>query len=211
MLLKAKDPETAAMYTATGADMGVLSNRISWFYNWKGPSMTVQTACSSSLVGLDLGCQALRNGEANMSVVLGCSLIFTPELALFLSNMGFLSADNKCHSFDATGNGYARAEGFGCLVVKRLDDAVRDGNTVRAVIRSSGTNQDGFTPGLTQPSGASQLKLIQDTYMKAGLDFKSTRFCEAHGTGTALGDPIEAHAIGSAFRSERSTDDPLYM
>lgn len=134
-----------------------------------------------------------------------------PDFSVFLNNMGFLSPDNRCYSFDSRANGYSRAEGFGVLLVKRVSDAIRDGNTIRAVIRSSGSNSDGFTPGITQPNGDSQLALIKETYKKAGLSMEPTRFCEAHGTGTLLGDPIESHAIGAAFRGARSNEDPLYM
>jgi acyl transferase domain-containing protein len=134
-----------------------------------------------------------------------------PDFFIHLDSMGFLSPDNRCHSFDSRANGYARAEGMGVLMIKRLTDAVRDGDTIRAVIRASCSNSDGYTPGITQPSGESQLALIRETYLKAGLSMHPTRYCEAHGTGTALGDPIEAHAIGAAFRAIRSPEDPLYM
>jgi acyl transferase domain-containing protein len=143
--------------------------------------------------------------------------------------MGFLSPDSRCYSFDDRANGYARGEGCGVVVIKRVSDAIRDGDTIRAIIRSSGSNQDGHTPGLTQPSRDSQASLIRETYEKAGLDFSTTRFFEAHGnisvllrkdillrdipqgTGTTIGDPTEADAIGSVFRRYRSPADPLYM
>ena len=128
-----------------------------------------------------------------------------------LSNMGFLSPDSRCFSFDHRANGYARGEGFGVVVIKRLSDAIHDGNVIRAVIRSTGSNQDGHTPGITQPDRDAQERLIRETYAKAGLSMKSTRFFEAHGTGTSLGDPIEANALGEAFRKQRSAEDPLYM
>lgn len=128
-----------------------------------------------------------------------------------LMNMSFLSPDGRSYSFDSRANGYGRGEGCGVVLVKRLSDAVRDGNIIRAVIRSTGSNQDGYTPGITQPSSTLQSRLIRDTYAKAGLDFEQTRFFEAHGTGTAVGDPIEAEAIGRVFRKARSPDDPLYM
>ncbi|KAK6958415.1 hypothetical protein Daesc_001215 [Daldinia eschscholtzii] len=125
--------------------------------------------------------------------------------------MGMLSPDSKCFSFDHRANGYGRGEGIAALILKRLPDALQDGDTIRAVIRSTGTNHDGRTPGITQPNGTSQLMLIQDTYRKAGLSMLPTRYFEAHGTGTPVGDPIEASAIGEAFRASRSPDDPLYI
>lgn len=127
-----------------------------------------------------------------------------------MANMSFLSRDSRCFSFDQRGNGYARGEGFGVIVIKPLSDAIRDGDTVRAVIRSTGSNQDGRTLGITQPSKTAQERLIRETYDKAGLSMKATRYIEAHGTGTPVGDPIEASAIGAAFREHRSDKEPLF-
>lgn len=124
--------------------------------------------------------------------------------------MNFLSPDSRCYSFDHRANGYARGEGIGVVILKKLSDAMRDGNTIRAVIRSTGSNEDGRTAGITQPSRAAQECLIKETYRKAGLSMKHTRYFEAHGTGTAIGDPREARAIGSAFQKYRSRDDPIY-
>ena len=120
-----------------------------------------------------------------------------------LTDMGFLSPDNKCHSFDSRANGYSRGEGFGLVVLKRLKDALQNRDTIRGVIRATGVNQDGRTPSITQPSSAAQERLIMETYRDGGLSLSSTRFFEAHGTGTAVGDPLEAQAIHNAFR------DPL--
>ena len=144
-----------------------------------------------------------------------------------ISNMNFLSPDGRSFSFDDRANGYSRGDGFAVLVLKRVNRAINDGDTLRAVIRSIGTNQDGFTAGgITQPSRISQAELIKDTYRKANLDMSSTRFFEAHGkidglsarslsnvagTGTALGDPTEARAIGESFRQFSSETEPLYM
>lgn len=127
-----------------------------------------------------------------------------------LANAGFLSPDSICYSFDQRANGYARGEGFGIVILKSLSKALEDNDTIRAVIRGSRTNQDGRTPGLTQPSIEAQERLIRETYRSAGLDMRTTRFVEAHGTGTALGDPIEAIAIGSAFKDEATTE-PVYI
>lgn len=134
-----------------------------------------------------------------------------PDLMLALSSLNLLSPDNQCFAFDSRANGYARGEGFGVLVLKRLSDALRDNDLIRAVIRSTGSNQDGYTPGITQPSSDAQATLIRDRYKKAGLAMNETKFFEAHGTGTAIGDPIEANAIGEAFRYTRASNDPLYV
>ena len=131
-------------------------------------------------------------------------------MTIGLSNMGFLSPDGVCHSFDHRANGYARGEGFGVVIIKPLSAAIRDGDTIRAVIRSTGSNQDGRT-GLAQPSKEAQVRLITDCYRRANLDPGITRFIEAHGTGTALGDPLEAMAIGTSFACGRPQTDPLYV
>lgn len=128
-----------------------------------------------------------------------------------MSNLNFLSPDSKCYSFDQRANGYARGEGIAVIVLKRVEDAIRDGNSVRAVIRATGSNEDGRTPGITQPSCKAQEQLIRSTYQKARLSMAHTRFFEAHGTGTPIGDPREAQAIGRAFRQYRTGDDPLYV
>jgi acyl transferase domain-containing protein len=144
-------------------------------------------------------------------MVAGCNMATAPEAYVWMSNISFLSPDSKCHSFDHRGNGYARGEGVGVMILKRVSDAVRDGNTIRAVIRATGSNEDGKTPGITQPSREAQECLIKETYRRAGLSMAPTRFFEAHGTGTPIGDPREAQAIGSAFRDSRSAQDPLYV
>lgn len=137
--------------------------------------------------------------------------MLTPEMTLKLGAAGVLGPDGKSQSFDHRGNGYARGEGFGTLVLKRVSDAIRDGDVIRAVIRNSSTNQDGRSPGITQPTRAGQAALIRHVYARANLDPSVTRFFEAHGTGTAVGDPIEASAIGDIFASHRSAEEPLYV
>ncbi|KAF2690330.1 putative polyketide synthase [Lentithecium fluviatile CBS 122367] len=210
MMVMGKDPELTPKFFATGVAAAMLSNRISSFYNLRGPSATIDTACSSSLVALDQACQSLRLGQSSMGIVAGCNLIFSLDLTIGLSNMGFLSPDGICHSFDHKANGYSRGEGFGVVIVKRLSDAVRDGDTIRAVIRATGTNQDGDTP-LAKPSKFAQAKLISDTYRRAGLDRSKTKYVEAHGTGTSVGDPLEAAAIGTSFSAGRSKAEAVYV
>lgn len=134
-----------------------------------------------------------------------------PQMMTSMAVPGMLSPDGKCHSFDHRANGYARGEGFGVLLIKRLDDAIRDGDTIRSIVRATGSNQDGRTPIVTQPNAYAQEKLIRDTYRSADLDLRSTGYFEAHGTGTAAGDPKEAKSIAAVFRDHRSADDPLYI
>ncbi|KAI1260128.1 putative polyketide synthase [Xylariaceae sp. FL1019] len=206
----AKDPSLAPKYAVAGMAGSMLSNKISSFFDITGPSVTVDTACSSSLVALDLACQSIRQGNSTIGIVAGCNLLMSPDLFITLSSLGFLSPDGACHSFDSRANGYGRGEGIGVLIVKDLEEAVTDGNTIRAIIRATGTNQNGRT-NLAQPSKEHQMQLIEATYRKAGLDMATTRFFEAHGTGTAIGDPIEAMAIGNAFAPNRDPDDPLFV
>ncbi|PVH93503.1 polyketide synthase PksD [Periconia macrospinosa] len=206
-----KDPDTTPRTSITGIEPSMLANRLSWYYDLRGPSVHINTACSSSMVAMDLACQNLRNRQSNMAMVAGCNLIISPEGPLLLSNMNFLSPDGRCYSFDSRANGYARGEGAVVLILKSFSDAIRDNDTIRAVIRGTASNQDGHTPGITQPSAAAQEDLIRKLYQECGLSFQDTRYVEAHGTGTAIGDPIEAKAIGKIFRSSRSTRDPLYI
>ncbi|KAH2773310.1 hypothetical protein KXW10_002572 [Aspergillus fumigatus] len=210
-LLQTKDPLDMPKYTAVGTSRNMLANRVSWFFDLLGPSAAVDTACSSSLIALDMTCQSIWSRDADMGLAIGSNVILTPELTMSLDNLGLLSPDSHSYSFDSRANGYARGEGIGVIVIKRFDNAIRDGDTIRAVIRSSSSNQDGKTPGITQPSKEAQVRLIRDTYKKAGLDMSLTRYFEAHGTGTPIGDPIEIRAIGTAFRRYRSPEQPLYV
>ncbi|KAE8374944.1 putative polyketide synthase [Aspergillus bertholletiae] len=206
-----QDYEAEQRHAAMGIAPSMLANRVSWFFNFKGTSMNLDSACSSSLVALHLACQELRAGTSSMALVGGANLVYHPNFMKAMAGFNFLSPDSRCWSFDSRANGYSRGEGSAMIVVKRLSDALRDGNTIRAVIRNTGSNQDGRTPGITQPSLQSQVELIEHTYSQANLDMGPTRFFEAHGTGTPVGDPVEANAIGQAFRHCRTLDDPLYI
>lgn len=204
------DPETHLKYRATGTTNSLLSNRVSWFYNLKGPSMTLDTACSSSMVSLHLACQALLSGESKLSIVSGVTMISYPTDIVGMSNHGFLGPGGKSYSFDHRAEGYGRGEGVGSVVVKRLSDAIRDGNTIRAIIRATAVNQDGRTPGISLPSTEAQVKLIRRVYESAGLDPRDTPMVEAHGTGTAAGDPIEAAALARSFPG-KTVEVPLIV
>lgn len=196
-----RDPAVQDRYQATGSGTAVLAGRISHFFDLRGPCLVLDTACSSSGYAIHLACQSLRNKESDMSIVAGSNMVLTPEaLGLAISNGGFLSPDGICYSYDDRANGYARGEGFASIVLKPLSKAIRDGDTIRSLIRATGVNQDGRTPSITQPSAGAQERLIKDTYRRFGLDLGVTGFFEAHGTGTKVGDRIEASAIGACFR-----------
>ncbi|KAK6206913.1 beta-ketoacyl synthase domain-containing protein [Colletotrichum tabaci] len=207
----AKDLDIPNKYSALGTVASMLSNRVSWFFDFRGPSVTVDTACSSSLVAVHEACMSLKLREISMAVVGGCNLILTPEMTLKLDAAGVLGPDGRSYSFDHRANGYGRGEGFGAVVLKRVSDAIRDGDVIRAVIRNSSTNQDGRSPGITQPTRAGQAALIRHVYDRANLDPALTRFAEAHGTGTPVGDPIEAGALADVFAPHRSPEEPLYV
>ncbi|KAI0392953.1 putative polyketide synthase [Xylariaceae sp. FL0594] len=206
-----RDPECPPAYAGLGFGISMLANRLSWFFNLQGPSIGLDSACSSSAMAIDMACQALKSGSCDMSIVAGCNLTFSPETYNWLSNLHFLSPDRRCYSFDHRANGYARGEGIAVMILKRVPDAIRDENTIRAVIRSTLSNEDGHTAGITQPSASSQARLIRETYRRAGLSMQETRYFEAHGTGTALGDPCEANAISTAFESAYAPSKPIFV
>ncbi|KAG9235236.1 hypothetical protein BJ875DRAFT_399470 [Amylocarpus encephaloides] len=205
-----KDPQLEAKYLGIGTGTTMLANRLSWFYDLRGPSFTLDTACSSGLNALHLAVQSIRARESDLSIVGGCNIILTPDTSSIpLSNLGMLGPDGVCYSFDHRANGYGRGEGTAIVILKSLTRAIEDGDTIRAVIRNTGVNQDGRTPGITQPSTEAQAALIAETYSKAGLSVDETGYFEAHGTGTALGDPREAAAIGQMFKDNR--ESPLIV
>ncbi|KAK1541152.1 PKSN polyketide synthase for alternapyrone biosynthesis protein [Colletotrichum paranaense] len=197
---------------ASGTSRAMLANRISWFFDLHGASLALDTACSSSLYAFHLACQSLRTGESRQALVGGANMILHPNFISQLSAMHMLSPDGISHSFDARANGYARGEAITTIVVKRLKDALADGDTIRAVVRGTGVNQDGHTPGITMPSSDAQAALIRSTYAAAGLSYDDTGYFEAHGTGTPLGDPLELSAVGAVFGpSRRGTRTPLHV
>ena len=199
-------------YHILGVSDEMISNRISHFLDIHGPSATVQTACSSSLVATHLACQSVRSGESDMAIAGGVGLIIGTDGTMHLNNLGFLNPAGQSRSFDADANGYGRGEGCGVVILKRLDDAIQDGDTIRAVIRGSGVNSDGWTQGVTMPSLDAQAALIKYVYESSGLDYGSTQYVEAHGTGTKVGDPIETSAIHRTIGLPKSSSRKrLYM
>lgn len=197
--LSTGDPFDLGQNSASGISRAMLANRVSWFFDLRGPSVTLDTACSSSLYALHLACQSLRLGETEQALVCGANLVLSPNYTAQLSQMRMVSPDGMCHTFDARANGYARGEAIGAVVVKTLRRALQDGDTIRAVVRATGAGQDGRTPGITAPSGPAQAALIRQTYAAAGLSLEDTGYVEAHGTGTQAGDPVELVALRDAF------------
>ncbi len=195
----------------TGTSASILPARISYHLGLRGPSLAVDTACSSSLVALHLAARSLRGGECDMAVVIAVNLLLEPDLTVALARAGMMAADGRCKVFDDRADGYVRGEGCGVLVLKRLDDALRDGTPVQGVIRGSAVNQDGRTNGMTAPNGPAQREVIEEALADAGLHPSAVDYVEAHGTGTLLGDPIEVLALGEVFASGRAAADPLWL
>ncbi|PNP44248.1 hypothetical protein TGAMA5MH_03854 [Trichoderma gamsii] len=199
-----RDPETSPMYRFTGTGPSLVSSRVSYAFDLRGPSKAVDTACSSASVALHDAILALRAGDADQILVGGSNLILDPDKMSIISSMSFLSPDGRCYSFDSRASGYARGEGVVALLLKPLSAALRDGDTVRSVIRGSAVVSDGRTPGITMPSPDAQFAAIQRAYKVAGLDPRETVYVEAHGTGTNAGDNVEAEAFNRAFCSDNS-------
>lgn len=193
----------------TGTLHGVVANRISHFLDLRGPSLTLDTGCSSSLVAIHLACQSLRLGETDFALAGGVSVMITPELFVALSKVGFMSPDGQCKTFDASADGFGRGEGCGMVALKRLSDAVADGDRVLAVIRGSAINQDGRSTVLTAPNGKAQEAMLREALEAAALPPERISFVEAHGTGTSLGDPIEVEALSAVLGS--AGDEPCYV
>ncbi|KAF4176549.1 hypothetical protein CNMCM8927_000723 [Aspergillus lentulus] len=208
-----RDPDFRHNYAATGVDPGIISNRVGNIFNLKGPSFTINTACSSSIYAIHNACNALRARDCDAALVGGVNLIITVDQHMNTAKLGILSPTSTCHTFDASADGYGRAEGAGALYLKRLQDAIRDGDPVRGVIRASAVNTNGKVEGMgiTHPSGKGQETVVRMAYEKAGLDPNATAYAELHGTGTPVGDPIEVRAIASAMNDTRSTEKPLLL
>ncbi|GAB1190958.1 hypothetical protein APSETT444_000126 [Aspergillus pseudonomiae] len=201
--MQTKDVENMTRFTHLGMGPTLLGNRISHVFNMKGPSCVVDTACSSSFYALHMACSALENGECDAAVVAGVNLIQTPEVHVGTSLGGVLSPASKCQTFDSSADGYARADGVGALYIKRLDDAIRDKDAIRSIIRSTAVNSNGRTPGISQPSVDGQEAVIRKAYARAGLNPADTAYVEVHGTGTSVGDPIEVEGLSRVFQKDQ--------
>ena len=194
-------------HSNTGTATSVAANRISYLYDFRGPSLTVDTACSSSLTAVHLACRSLQAGECEVALVGGVQVLLVPELTIGFCKATMLSPDGRCKAFDASANGYVRSEGAGVVVLKPLAAALAAGDPIYAIIRGSAVNQDGHTSGLTVPSATAQEAMVRAALADAGLAAREVQYVEAHGTGTPVGDPIEAIAIGTALADGRGADE----
>jgi phthiocerol/phenolphthiocerol synthesis type-I polyketide synthase B len=194
-----------------GGALSIIANRLSYFLDLRGPSVTVDTACSSSLVALHLACQSLRMQDSHVAVAAGVNLLLSPAVFHGFDEAGALSPSGVCHAFDADADGFVRGEGCGVVVLKRLGDAIRDGDRVLAVIRGSAVNQDGRSNGLMAPNPSAQMAVLRAAYGNADVAPQEVDYVETHGTGTLLGDPIEARALGTVLGRGRPQQAPLLI
>ncbi|MGV0837696.1 polyketide synthase Pks13 [Mycolicibacterium thermoresistibile] len=210
--LAVSDPTVAHPYAITGTASSIIANRVSYFYDFRGPSVAVDTACSSSLVAVHQGVQALRTGDADVVVAGGVNALVTPMVTIGFDEVGgVLAPDGRIKSFSADANGYSRSEGGGMLVLKRLADARRDGDEIYAVISGSAVNHDGRSNGMLAPNPDAQAEVLRKAYLDAGINPRDVDYIEAHGTGTILGDPIEADALGRVVGRNRPGDRPALL
>ena len=197
--------------TLTGTQHSVLANRLSYLLDLRGPSISVDTACSSSLVAVHLACQSLRTGESRVALAGGVSLMLSPEMMITLSKVGFMSPSGRCRTFDALADGFIRGEGCGVVVLKRLSDAISDGDQVLSVIRGTAVNQDGHSTVLAAPNGLAQQALVREALSNAQLSPDRVGFVETHGTATPLGDPIEVEALIATIGAPRADGGICYL
>ncbi|WP_457149028.1 polyketide synthase Pks13 [Mycobacterium sp. URHB0021] len=210
--LAMSDPSVAHPYAITGTASSIIANRVSYFYDFRGPSVAIDTACSSSLVAAHQGVQSLRSGEADVAIVGGVNALITPLVTVGFDEVGgVLASDGRIKSFSSDADGYARSEGGGMLVLKRLSDARRDGDDILAVIAGSAVNHDGRSNGLLAPNPDAQAEVLRKAYKDAGINPRDVDYIEAHGTGTILGDPIEADALGRVVGRGRDADKPALL
>ncbi|MBE9104764.1 polyketide synthase dehydratase domain-containing protein, partial [Nostoc cf. edaphicum LEGE 07299] len=198
-------------YDGTGNGLCFAAGRLSYALGLQGPSMAIDTACSSSLVAIHLACQSLRAGECSLALAAGVQMILSPEVTIFLSRAQALSPDGHCKTFDNAANGYGRGEGCGVIVLKRLHDAIANGDNILALIRGSAVNHDGPSSGFTVPNQTAQQTLLRKALANAKVKSSQVSYVEAHGTGTPLGDPIEVKALGAVLGEGRSPQNPLII
>lgn len=198
-------------FTATSFTLTMLANRLSHAFDFRGPSLALDTACSSSLVAVHLACSSLWRGEAAMAIAGGVNVMLRPEYAIAMSKGGFLSPQSRCLTFDERAAGYARGEGAAVVVLKPLAAARAAGDPIQAVIRATATNQDGRTPGITQPNAEAQQELMRRVYALAGVSPGAVAYVEAHGTGTQAGDAAEAASLGAVLRTDRDPAQPCWV
>ncbi|KAI0197163.1 putative polyketide synthase [Xylaria flabelliformis] len=205
------DPHSANTFTATGTAPCMAANRLSYFFDIDGPSITLDAACASSLYAAHQAVSALHNGDCDGAFLGAASLTISPGSWLALEKTGVLSAQGRSYSYDEKASGFGRGEGAACLLIKRMDDAIRDGDPIHAVIRGSACNHGGRSEGITMPNGVAHRKLLLAVHEAAGLDPSRTPVVEGHGTGTAAGDPIEAGAFTAVLAKNRTAENPIYI
>jgi len=205
--LQFEDPLLITSHSGTGSALSIAANRISYFFNFRGPSIAIDTACSSSLAAVHLACQSIRSGACSMALAGGVNMILSPAHSIAFTKAGVLAPDGRCKTFDARANGYVRGEGGGVIVLKPLSAALTDGDPVCALILGSAMSQDGRTNGLIAPSREAQEIVLRDACQAANVSPGSIQYVEAHGTGTLLGDSMEAEALGAVI-GENRTDGP---
>ncbi|WKD58278.1 Phthiocerol/phenolphthiocerol synthesis polyketide synthase type I PpsA [Corynebacterium capitovis DSM 44611] len=210
-MLLAGDPSQAHPYALTGAASSIIPNRISYAFDFRGPSLSVDTACSASLVSVHHAVRALRDGEADVALAGGVNVMASPFGSLMFAELGVISPTSKIHAFSNDADGIVRSEAAGLLVLKRVEDAMADGDTILAVIKGSATNSDGHSNGLTAPNPDAQIDVLERAYADADVDPTQVDLVEAHGTGTLLGDPIEANALGAVLGAGRDNATPLLL
>jgi acyl transferase domain-containing protein/SAM-dependent methyltransferase len=209
--LRSTPVEAIDSYMTSGGVLSVAAGRLSYTLGLQGPALTVDTACSSSLVAVHLACQSLRARECRFALAGGVNVILVPEITINFCRARMLAPDGRCKAFDASADGYVRSEGCGVLVLKRLSDALADGDRIHALIKGSAINQDGRSSGLTVPNGPAQEAVVREAVRQAGLAPADVQYVEAHGTGTSLGDPIEMQALGAALGGGRPAESPLIV
>ncbi len=210
-LAKLGGPESLDVYSATGGALNAAPGRVAYTLGLQGPCMAIDTACSSSLVAVHQACQSLRTGESDLALAGGVNLLLLPESFICFNQWGMMASDGRCKTFDSAADGFVRGEGCGVVVLKRLRDALADGDQVLAVVRGSAVNQDGRSSGLTVPNGLAQQDVLRRALANAGVEPADVQFFEAHGTGTTLGDPIEIEAMGAVLGRGRAADQQVVI
>ncbi|HEV2446556.1 MAG TPA: polyketide synthase, partial [Candidatus Sulfopaludibacter sp.] len=202
------NPNAIEAYMGTGNAGSINANRLSYLFDFRGPSMVVDTACSSALVAAHLACNSLWAGESSVAIVGGANVILSPTITITFTKAGMMASDGHCKAFDASANGYVRGEGVGVVVLKPLPNALADGDPVYALIRATAVNQDGRSNGITAPNREAQEAVIREACANAGISPGELDYVETHGTGTSLGDPIEARALGNILSEGRPAGQP---
>lgn len=210
-LMQVQDMTGIDTHTGTGTAHSIIANRLSYLFDWQGPSLAVDTACSSSLVSTHLAVNSLRSGECDMALTAGVNLLLAPESTVTFTKLQMMSPDGRCKTFDAGADGFVRGEGVGVVILKRLSDALAAGDPIVAVVAGTAVNQDGNSNGLTAPNGLSQQTVVRQALANAKIKPEQVSYVETHGTGTKLGDPIEVEALAEVIGSAAANGMPCVL